>query len=88
MSIISKDASLASSFMISYSSGKQEVYLQDGLVADYVLESKKMSTFYYVNQLSSSHVYLALSTASSNVLTGFKIKTYYLSDVSDKKSRV
>lgn len=62
--IKSLNASKAATYTISYSSGKRELYLQDGLILDYILEPNKPSTFYYYNELASNHIYYSLSAES------------------------
>lgn len=49
VTIKSLNSSKAAAYTISYSSGKRELYLQDGLILDYILEPNKVSSFYYYN---------------------------------------
>ena len=60
--IKSLNVSKAATYTISYSSGKRELYLQDGLILDYILEPNKIATFYYYNELASNHIFYTLST--------------------------
>lgn len=40
---------MPSTFTLTYSSGYNKIYLQDGLITDLAIEDKKNTTFYYVN---------------------------------------
>ncbi len=40
--------------------------------------------FYYVNELSTDHIFLTLSMENSNILNSMKLKVYYLNDISDE----
>jgi hypothetical protein len=79
----SLDNTKAVTYTISYSSGKRETYLQDGLILDYILEPNKASAFYYFNEVTSNHIFYTLSMDSSADLDQLKIKTYYLEDPND-----
>jgi hypothetical protein len=81
--IKSLDADKAASYTISYSSGNRELFLQDGLVVDYMLDPSKLSTFYYYNEGSNSHVYYSISMENATTLNQLKIKSYYLEDPND-----
>jgi hypothetical protein len=87
VTVKSLNASKAATYTISYSSGKRELYLQDGLILDYILEPNKVSSFYYYNEQASSHIFYTLSTDSAADLSQIKIKTFYLEDPNDQSTR-
>lgn len=57
---ITPKSSSPSIYTITYSSGEREFDLQDGLITDYNLESKKQAVFYYSSKFSG-HAYLTIS---------------------------
>jgi hypothetical protein len=80
VTIKSIDTSKAISFTISYSSGKRELNLQDGLIVDYILEPNKPTMFYYFNEFTNNHIFYTLSMDNAALLNQLKIKTYYFDD--------
>ena len=62
ISISSTSAAKAASYSITYSSGKREFFLQDGLIVDYTLQPKQPHSFFYCNSNNKNHIYYTLST--------------------------
>ena len=78
MTVGSRNPNATATFSISYSSGENQVRLQDGLITDIVLEPNLRYNFIYENERSSSHIYLILSAKEENVLSSISIASFFI----------
>jgi len=47
--ILTKKENKTCSYSVTYSSGKNKVFLQDGLITDITLQPQKLASFFYGN---------------------------------------
>lgn len=87
LSIKSLTPSQAASFTILYSTGERNIILQDGVILDYLLETKQPHFFYYYNELSSKHIYLSISMPNSIALNKLEFTVYTMENPNDKDNK-
>jgi hypothetical protein len=66
-------------YTISYSSGEAITYLQDGLISEYSLVSKKPTKFMYVNP-TNSPIYFHATASDAAQLNKLDVKMFALDD--------
>ena len=87
ITIRSQDIKKPASYSITYSIGQAVIYLQDGLITEYNLISKKTTKFVYQNP-SNSPIYLYTSTTDSHSLNNLKLSYYALDNFEDEEDAV
>jgi hypothetical protein len=85
--ITSQNPKESAIYTITYSSGESVVFLQDGLISEYNLVSKKATKFIYLNP-TNSQIYLHITTPDAAALSKLAVKMYALNDPEDEDSMV
>jgi len=75
ITVESQDSKEKALYSITYSSGNPTVYLQDGLITEYNLISKRPTKFIYKNPTNSG-IYVHVSTVDTQSLNKLGIKMY------------
>ena len=78
--VLTKKQNKSCTYSITYSSGKNKVILQDGLITDITLQPKKQASFYYSNEGSTQHIYLTITALNADQFKSLLIKCFYLKD--------
>ena len=81
--IQSQFAGKAASYTITYSVGSPVVFLQDGLITQYILMSGKQTKFIYKNP-TLTPIYLYTSTSDVEVLKKLELKYYAMTNMEDE----
>jgi hypothetical protein len=85
--VTSQDPKQSAIYTITYSSGEVVVYLQDGLISEYSLVSKKPTKFLYQNP-TNSEIYLHVTAPDAASLSKLGVKMYALDNPEDEDSMV